>query len=141
MLVLLLAPVFYASIQYNRWMYILCALFAYIVSVISLYFMVSTFESSFYTATLFVLFMLFTGEILYRSKQYRIRLTYQVNEKNLFNEAILSSISEAILITNDMGDFTYVCPNLHYTFGYSDEYVKNKGNISFLFDNVLFDRK
>lgn len=53
--------------------------------------------------------------------------------------AVLSSISDAVFITDDTGDFTFICPNVHVIFGHSMRQVMEMGNISKLFNNHFFD--
>ena len=43
---------------------------------------------------------------------------------------------EAVLITNDNGDFTYICPNITSIFGYSLSEVRALGNITHLLGNL-----
>lgn len=52
---------------------------------------------------------------------------------------VLSSISDAVFITDDTGVFTFVCPNVSVIFGFSCEEVWQKGNISDLLGEDLFD--
>lgn len=42
---------------------------------------------------------------------------------------VLSHITETVLLTDDDGTFTYVCPNVHYIFGYTAEEVREMGRI------------
>jgi len=48
----------------------------------------------------------------------------------------LSNNDEAVLITNDNGDFTYICPNISSIFGYSLSEVRALGNITHLLGNL-----
>jgi PAS domain S-box-containing protein len=47
----------------------------------------------------------------------------------------LSNIEDAIIITNDQGAFTFVCPNVDLIFGYSHDEVEAMGNIAVLLGN------
>jgi PAS domain S-box-containing protein len=51
----------------------------------------------------------------------------------------LSNISDAIFLTDGKGDFTYVCPNVHMIFGYSESEVVAFGNICRLLGKGWFD--
>jgi PAS domain S-box-containing protein len=51
----------------------------------------------------------------------------------------LSSISDAVFITNNEGSFTYVCPNGHVIFGYNSEELKELNNINCLLGENLFE--
>lgn len=52
----------------------------------------------------------------------------------------LSSISDAIFITDDKGEFIFICPNVDVIFGYSKEEVARIGNILKLLGELPFDR-
>ena len=56
-----------------------------------------------------------------------------------FYRVLLSTISDTVLITNDKGDFTWVCPNVATIFGYSKEEILELGNFKKLFGQDLFD--
>jgi len=53
----------------------------------------------------------------------------------------LNSMSDAVLITDDAGAFTYVCPNVEFIFGYMAEEVEELGTVEALFDEPLFDQE
>lgn len=53
---------------------------------------------------------------------------------------ILSNISDAVFITKRNGDFTYICPNFHFIFGYSFEEVREIGNASKLLGEEILER-
>ncbi|MFN8378833.1 MAG: PAS domain S-box protein [Anaerolineae bacterium] len=52
----------------------------------------------------------------------------------------LSSISDAIFVTDSDGQFTFVCPNVNTTFGYSQAEAEAFGVIDRLLGDDLFDR-
>ena len=54
-------------------------------------------------------------------------------------ELVLSSISDAVFITDAIGAFTFVCPNVHTIFGYDYGEVWRAGNIAALLGGDLFD--
>ncbi len=54
---------------------------------------------------------------------------------------VLSNISDAVFITDDTGDFTFICPNVDVIFGYSFAEVRALGNIASLLGNALVDRQ
>ncbi|MFC1833100.1 PAS domain S-box protein [Thermodesulfobacteriota bacterium] len=60
-------------------------------------------------------------------------------EEKAVNELILSNISDAVFITGDTGDFTYICPNTDLIFGYTAEEVQSLGNMSKLLGEDLVD--
>ncbi|MEQ9354292.1 PAS domain S-box protein [Coleofasciculus chthonoplastes] len=54
------------------------------------------------------------------------------------HEIILSTISDTVFITDDRGNFTFVCPNVHVIFGYSRLETQQFGNICHILgDNWL----
>ena len=58
-------------------------------------------------------------------------------EKRMYAD-ILSSISDAVFITDDAGNFKYVCPNVSNIFGYSEKEICAIGNIcKLLGDDIL----
>ena len=56
-----------------------------------------------------------------------------------FHKAVIESISDVIFITDDVGNFTYICPNSHIIFGMTPEKIATFGNISILFGTTLFN--
>jgi PAS domain S-box-containing protein len=48
-------------------------------------------------------------------------------------------MSDAVFITDDAGDFTFVCPNADVIFGYGQDEVRSMGRISRLFGRDLID--
>ncbi len=61
-----------------------------------------------------------------------------LRESEELHRITLSSISDAVFITDDAGRFTYICPNLDVIFGYSSEEVSALDNISGLLGDKLF---
>ncbi|MCU0516819.1 MAG: PAS domain S-box protein, partial [Oscillatoria sp. Prado101] len=51
----------------------------------------------------------------------------------------LSNVTEAVFITDDTGNFTFICPNSQMLGGYSVEEVRALGNISKLLGENLFE--
>lgn len=63
----------------------------------------------------------------------RHRLEVQVlRDSEELLRATLSNATDAVLMTDRAGKFTYVCPNVSAVFGYSQHSVWQHGNISFL---------
>ncbi len=62
-----------------------------------------------------------------------------LRESEELHRVTLSSISDAVFITDDAGKFTYICPNFGVIFGYSSEEASALGNISRLLGSSLFD--
>jgi PAS domain S-box-containing protein len=51
----------------------------------------------------------------------------------------LSNISDALFITDNRGNFTFICPNVDILFGYSVSEVEKMGNIQTLLGENLYD--
>ena len=52
----------------------------------------------------------------------------------------LNHMTDTVLVTDDAGEFTYVCPNVHFIFGYTDEQIHEMGTIDELLGPDLIDR-
>ncbi len=67
------------------------------------------------------------------------------HEKIKFSEEllriILENISDLIFLTDDEGNFTYICKNVSIITGYSMEELWSLGNTSKLFGNAIFSKK
>lgn len=61
-------------------------------------------------------------------------------ESEELHRIILSTISDAVFITDNTGAFTYICPNVHDIFGYSYEEAIALESIDRLIGIQLFDR-
>jgi PAS domain S-box-containing protein len=62
-----------------------------------------------------------------------------LRESEELHRVTLSSISDTVLITDHTGMFTYVCPNVHVIFGYSQEEVKGLRTVDRLLGAGFFD--
>jgi PAS domain S-box-containing protein len=76
---------------------------------------------------------------LQQELEERQRLEAERHETEQLNQAILNSISDAVFITDDQGQFTFICPNAHGIFGLSREDIARLGNIGHLLGDRLFD--
>jgi PAS domain S-box-containing protein len=61
-------------------------------------------------------------------------------ESEELHRATLSSISDAVFLTDDEGLFTFICPNVDVIFGYVPDEVQAMGRIDNLLGEQLFDR-
>lgn len=52
-----------------------------------------------------------------------------LRESEELYRTILSNISDAVLMTDDEGEFRFVCPNVNILFGYSQREIEAMGNI------------
>jgi PAS domain S-box-containing protein len=62
-----------------------------------------------------------------------------LRESEELHRATLSSISDAVFLTDDEGRFTFVCPNVDVIFGYVPDEVRAMTRISRLLGEGLFD--
>ncbi len=60
-------------------------------------------------------------------------------ESEELHRVTLSSISDAVFLTDDRGMLTFICPNVDVIFGYSFDEVESFGNISTLLGEDLFN--
>ncbi|MBD3168922.1 MAG: PAS domain S-box protein [candidate division Zixibacteria bacterium] len=93
-----------------------------------------------------ICYPLFDEENLYRGRRVSVR---DITERRRIEDALreseelhritLSNINDAVFITNDDLEFTYVCINVDYIFGYNRGEVEAMGNISELLGENLFE--
>lgn len=62
-----------------------------------------------------------------------------LRESEELHRATLSSISDAVFVTDDHGVFTYICPNVDVIFGYVPDEVQAFGRLSRFLGESLFD--
>jgi PAS domain S-box-containing protein len=62
-----------------------------------------------------------------------------LRESEELHRATLSSISDAVFMANDAGEFTYVCPNVDNIFGFTPDEVRATGSLSTFLGGQLFD--
>src|SRR5512145_1260382 len=70
----------------------------------------------------------------------RERAYEALRESEELHRATLSSISDAVFMVDDEGDFTYICPNVDNIFGYVPDEVQAIGRIGDFLGPNLFDR-
>ncbi len=63
----------------------------------------------------------------------------RVRESEELHRITLSNISETVLVTDDEGIFTFICPNIGVIFGYSVDEVQTLGNVARLLGEGLVD--
>jgi PAS domain S-box-containing protein len=69
-----------------------------------------------------------------RSQAYQL-----LRESEELHRATLSSISDAVFLTNDDGAFTFICPNVDVIFGYAPDEVREFASIQEFLGGALFD--
>ncbi|MEZ4638740.1 MAG: PAS domain S-box protein [Caldilineaceae bacterium] len=62
-----------------------------------------------------------------------------LKESEAIYRLTLSNISDAVFVTDDAGQFTFICPNVDIIFGYAVAQVEALGNIRALLGDNLFD--
>ncbi|MCP4419619.1 MAG: PAS domain S-box protein [Chloroflexi bacterium] len=62
-----------------------------------------------------------------------------LRESEELHRLTLSAISDAVFITDDAGDFTFISPNVNFIFNYSFAEVEQMRNIAILLGDSLFD--
>ncbi|MDM8530983.1 HD domain-containing phosphohydrolase [Anaerolineales bacterium HSG25] len=78
-------------------------------------------------------------EYLLREQETEFQqLLKTLRESEDLHRIILGSISDAVFITDDQGNFTYICPNAEVIFGYSFEDIQAFGSISKLLAGSIF---
>lgn len=70
----------------------------------------------------------------------RVSLERELRESEELHRITLNNMTDTVLITDDDGEFTYVCPNVHFIFGYTADEINESGNIDRLLGPDLFDR-
>lgn len=69
----------------------------------------------------------------------RERAIQELRESEELHRVTLSNISDAVLITDDDGVFTFICPNVDVIFGYVPDEVRSMQRIGGLLGEELFD--
>lgn len=70
----------------------------------------------------------------------RDRLEEELQESEELHRVTLNNMTDTVLITNDAGEFTYVCPNIHFIFGYTVEEIYELGTIEALLGHDFGNR-
>ena len=70
----------------------------------------------------------------------RERAYEALRESEELHRATLSSISDAVFLTDDEGAFTWICPNVDVIFGYVPDEVQAMATIDRLLGASILDR-
>lgn len=70
----------------------------------------------------------------------RVDLERDLRQSEELHRVTLNNMTDTVLITDEAGDYTYVCPNVHFIFGYTAEEIRELGTIDDLLGEDLFDR-
>ena len=69
----------------------------------------------------------------------RSRALRALRDSDELHRAVLANISDAVFLTDNNGDFTFVCPNVDVIFGFGPDEVHEMANIEKLLGESLFD--
>ena len=70
----------------------------------------------------------------------RTELERELRRSEELHRVTLNNMTDTVLVTDDDGAFTYVCPNVHFIVGYSAEEIRAMGTIDALLGSDFFDR-
>ncbi|ADJ17105.1 bacterio-opsin activator domain-containing protein [Halalkalicoccus jeotgali] len=70
----------------------------------------------------------------------RVDLERNLRQSEELHRVTLNNMTDTVLITNETGEYTYVCPNVHFIFGYTAAEIREQGPIHELLGEDLFDR-
>ncbi|WP_264554639.1 bacterio-opsin activator domain-containing protein [Halocatena marina] len=70
----------------------------------------------------------------------RVDLERELRQSEELHRVTLNNMTDTVLITDDSGAYTYVCPNVHFIFGYTANEIRELGTIDALLGDDLFDR-
>jgi|GEM_PF-4849947 len=68
-----------------------------------------------------------------------IEMQDALRQSEELHRIILTNISDSVFLTDDRGDFTFICPNVDNIFGYSFEEIYRMKNISKLIGENIYD--
>ena len=71
----------------------------------------------------------------------RTSLYRNLRESEELHRVTLNNMTDTVLVTDDDGSFTYICPNVHFIFGYTVAEIRDLGTIDELLGADLFDRE
>jgi PAS domain S-box-containing protein len=70
----------------------------------------------------------------------RVDLERELRQSEELHRVTLNNMTDTVLITDEDGDYTYVCPNVNFIFGYTADEIRDLGTIDDLLGEDLFDR-
>lgn len=71
----------------------------------------------------------------------RVGLERDLRQSEELHRVTLNNMTDTVLITNEAGEYTYVCPNVHFIFGFNEDEIHELGTIDELLGEELFDRE
>ncbi|SFL32643.1 PAS domain S-box-containing protein [Halogranum rubrum] len=70
----------------------------------------------------------------------RVDLERDLRRSEELHRVTLNNMTDTVLITNEDGEYTYVCPNVHFIFGYTADEIHEQEAIGDLLGDDFFDR-
>ena len=70
----------------------------------------------------------------------RVSLERDLRQSEELHRVTLNNMTDTVLITDEEGEYTYVCPNVHFIFGYTADEIRDLGTIEELLGEDLFNR-
>nr|WP_304449846.1 bacterio-opsin activator domain-containing protein [Halomarina sp. PSRA2] len=70
----------------------------------------------------------------------RVTLERDLRRSEELHRVTLNNMTDTILMTDESGEYTYVCPNVHFIFGYTAEEIRRRRPVDDLLGEDLFDR-
>ncbi|WP_224270963.1 bacterio-opsin activator domain-containing protein [Haloprofundus salinisoli] len=70
----------------------------------------------------------------------RVDLEQNLRQSEELHRVTLNNMTDTVLMTDESGEYTYVCPNVHFIFGYTAAEIRELGAIDELLGENLFDR-
>lgn len=70
----------------------------------------------------------------------RVSLERDLRQSEELHRVTLNNMTDTVLMTNEEGEYTYVCPNVHFIFGYTADEIRELGTIDELLGEDLLDR-
>lgn len=71
----------------------------------------------------------------------RVDLERDLRQSEELHRVTLNNMTDTVLITDEADEYTYVCPNVHFIFGYTADEIHEQGTIDELLEEDLFDRE
>ncbi|SEP04949.1 PAS domain S-box-containing protein [Halogranum amylolyticum] len=71
----------------------------------------------------------------------RVSLERELRRSEELHRVTLNNMTDTVLMTDEDGEYTYVCPNVNFIFGYTAEEIHELGTIDELLGEDLFDRE
>jgi PAS domain S-box-containing protein len=69
----------------------------------------------------------------------RVDLERDLRRSEELHRVTLNNMTDTVLMTDEDGEYTYVCPNAHFIFGYDTDEIRALGSIDALLGEDLYD--